>query len=51
MDDLDIQILFDDIGKALTERGHTPDEIEQYLAEEADRVADEIRHYYFKKEQ
>lgn len=43
MDDLQIQIVFDDIGRALLRRGKTPDEIEDYLEFESQRVAQELR--------
>ena len=44
MDDLDIQILFDDIAEDLfNKRGMDPDDIEEYLVAESERVAQELR--------
>jgi len=43
MDDLDIQILFDELGEVLLNRGMHPDDIEEYLVCESQRVAQELR--------
>ncbi len=42
MDELDIQILFDDIGQRLRKAGKTTEFIRDFFAEEGDRVAQEI---------
>lgn len=41
--DIDIEVAFDSIGKALVRRGYDADKIEEYLVREAERVAQEIR--------
>ena len=43
MDDLQIQMVFDEIGRALLRRGKNPDDIEEYLECESQRVAQELR--------
>jgi len=43
MDDLEIQILIDSIADELSKHGKNPDQIEDYLIQEANRVSQEIR--------
>lgn len=43
MTDLEIEILFDSIADALRQRGKSPDQIEEYLTFESERVAQEAR--------